>query len=274
MTRSTRSLIPLLAACLAAALLAAAASQAEDATARPAVRQIGSRKQLFIDERFVAEKHDVALVVNPPVKAGPIDVEAITAPCVVEHGGVCHLYQGLNGQTSLWTSVDGLQWKARGPIKGIDDDGPQWTSINSVFLDPKDAEYPFKGLYERIPKTIVEPTANRTHTPPVPGGLFLCRSRDGITWDYLPTVAIPFLCDTHNQMLYDPWRDRYAAYVRAFPEVSGPWKNKRCVARVETADMLALPWPHRPTSGRTSMTSPTSTMNWTSSWGPMPTIRR
>lgn len=245
MTRSTRSLIPLLAACLAAALLAAAASQAEDATARPAVRQIGSRKQLFIDERFVAEKHDVALVVNPPVKAGPIDVEAITAPCVVEHGGVCHLYQGLNGQTSLWTSVDGLQWKARGPIKGIDDDGPQWTSINSVFLDPKDAEYPFKGLYERIPKTIVEPTANRTHTPPVPGGLFLCRSRDGITWDYLPTVAIPFLCDTHNQMLYDPWRDRYAAYVRAFPEVSGPWKNKRCVARVETADMLALPWPHR-----------------------------
>ena len=114
-----QSSIPLLAACLTAVLFASAASLAEDATARPAAWQIGSRKQLFIDERFVAEKRDVALVVNPPVKAGPIDVEAITAPCVVEHGGVCHLYQGLNGQTSLWTSPDGLQWKAHGPIKGI-----------------------------------------------------------------------------------------------------------------------------------------------------------
>ncbi len=77
------------------------------------------------------------MVVNPPVKAGPIDVAAETAPCVVEHDGVCHLYQGLNGRTSLWTSTDGLQWTARGPIAGIDDNGPQWTSINSVFIDPK-----------------------------------------------------------------------------------------------------------------------------------------
>ena len=28
--------------------------------------EIGSRKQLFIDEPFVAEQRDVALVVNPP----------------------------------------------------------------------------------------------------------------------------------------------------------------------------------------------------------------
>ncbi|MFM8804925.1 MAG: hypothetical protein ACKOK8_13610 [Planctomycetia bacterium] len=210
-----------------------------------AAREIGSRKQLFIDERFVAEKRDVAIVVNPPVKAGPIGVAAETAPCVVEHGGVCHLYQGLNGRTSLWTSADGLVWKAHGPLAGVDDAGPMWTSINSVFIDPKDAEYPFKGLYEGTPKVMVEPETGRNHVAPVPGGLYLCRSRDGIAWDYLPKVAVPFVCDTQNQMLYDPWRDRYAAYVRAFPEVGGPWKHKRCVARLETADLLALPWPHR-----------------------------
>jgi hypothetical protein len=204
---------------------------------------IQSRKQLFMDERFIAERRDVELVVNPPVKAGPINVAASTAPSIVEHGGVCYLYQGLNGATSVWTSADGLDWTPRGQIAGIDDGGSMWTSINSVFVDPKEAEYPFKGLYERIPKAGVAPDGAPTLAP-VPGGLFLCRSRDGLAWEYLPGIAVPFLCDTQNQMLYDPWRDRYAAYVRAFPEIGGPYHRKRCVARVETADLYAMPWPH------------------------------
>src|SRR5688572_96765 len=33
---------------------------------------IGSRKQLFIDERFVEEAQNVILRVNPPVKHGPV----------------------------------------------------------------------------------------------------------------------------------------------------------------------------------------------------------
>jgi hypothetical protein len=205
---------------------------------------IQSRKQLFIDERFVASKRDVMLVVNPPAKAGPVNVPASTAPCIVEHEGTCFLYQGLNGVTSVWTSADGLDWMPRGQIAGIDDDGPMWTSINSVFVDPKDTEYPFKGLYERTPRVMIEPDGTRNHVAPVPGGLYLCRSRDGLAWEYLPQVAIPFTCDTQNQMLYDPWRDRYAAYVRAFPEVGGPYHCKRCVARVETTDLYAMPWPH------------------------------
>jgi len=65
-----------------------------------------------------------------------------------------------------------------------------------------------------------------------------------LNWEYLPEIAIPFLCDTQNQMLYDFWRVRYVAYVRAFPEVSGPYRYKRCVARTETADLYAMPWPH------------------------------
>jgi hypothetical protein len=41
-----------------------------------------------------------------------------------------------------------------------------------------------------------------------------------------------------------PWCDSYAAYVRAFPEVGGPYHNKRCVARTETRDPYSMPWPH------------------------------
>ena len=206
---------------------------------------IGTQKQLFIDERFIAAKRNVALTVNPPVKAGAIDVEASTAPCIVEYEGICYLYQGLNGATAVWTSADGLDWQAHGQLKGADDAGGRCTSINSVFIDPKDAAYPFKGLYEFIRQGGPRPGETSGPTQAVqPGGLYLCRSRDGLDWEYLPQVALPFLCDTQNQLLYDPWRDRYAAYVRAFPEVGGPYHFKRCVARTETDDLYAMPWPH------------------------------
>lgn len=205
--------------------------------------EIGSRKQLFIDERFMADRKAVELKVNSPVKAGAIKVEARTVPSIVERDGVCYLYQGLNGATSAWTSSDGIHWTPRGQIADADDAGEMWTSINSVFVDPKDAEYPFKGLYERTPKAGMAPDGSPTQAP-VPGGLYLCRSRDGLAWEYLPKVAVPFLCDTQNQMLYDPRRNRYAAYVRAFPEVDGPYRYKRCVARTEIDDLYAMPWPH------------------------------
>jgi hypothetical protein len=198
---------------------------------------------LLVDDRFIVGPRNVGLTVNPPVKAGQVNVEAATAPSVVEHDGVCYLYQGLNGATSVWTSADGLEWEPRGRLAGVDDAGAMLTSINSVFVDPHEPDYPLKGLYEFVPKAGIAPDGSATQSP-VPGGLYLCRSRDGLKWEYLPQVAIPFLCDTQNQMLYDLWRARYVAYVRAFPEVGGPCHHKRCVARTETNDLYALPWPH------------------------------
>ncbi|MCF7853759.1 MAG: hypothetical protein K9N51_03095 [Candidatus Pacebacteria bacterium] len=205
--------------------------------------KLKNHKQLFIDNRFIADEQGVALTVNPPVKAGPIDVDARTAPSIVEHNETCYLYQGLIYPSSVCTSTDGIAWTPPQQIVGVDDNRPMWTSINSVFMDPKESEFPFKGLYEQIPKAGVAPGGAPTQAP-VPGGLYLCRSRNGLEWEYLPELAIPFLCDTQNQMLYDPRRDRYVAYVRAFPEVGGPYRGKRCVARVETADLYAMPWPH------------------------------
>ena len=114
--------------------------------------EIGSRKQLLIDDRFITDRKAVELKVNSPVKAGAIDVEARTVPSIVERDGVRYLYQRLNGATSAWTSTDGIHWTARGQIAGADDAGEMWTTINSVFVDPKDAAYSFKGLCERTPK--------------------------------------------------------------------------------------------------------------------------
>jgi hypothetical protein len=47
----------------------------------------------------------------------------------------------------------------------------------------------------------------------------LCRSRDGLNWEYLPDVAIPFLCDTQNQLVYDPRLSRFVAWYREYYRV-------------------------------------------------------
>ena len=39
------------------------------------MHNIGTRKQVFIDDRFIVEPRNVGLVVNPPVKAGQVNVE-------------------------------------------------------------------------------------------------------------------------------------------------------------------------------------------------------
>lgn len=80
------------------------------------------------------------------------------------------------------------------------------------------------------------------------GGLYLFRSRDGLQWELVPGLPAPFLCDTHNQVFYDARRSHYAAFLRAFPRLGGPNRNKRCVARTEMTDLLQMPWPHKPSS--------------------------
>ena len=117
------------------ALLVVGASGARGADPKPdRAIEIGSRKQLLIDDRFITDKKAVELRINSPVKAGAIDVEARTVPSIVERDGVRYLYQRLNGATSAWTSTDGIHWTARGQIAGADDAGEMWTSINSVFV--------------------------------------------------------------------------------------------------------------------------------------------
>jgi hypothetical protein len=221
-----------------------------------AIIPIGSRRQLFIDWRLVSSGQNVWLTVNPPVKAGPIDLDTEHGEMasIVSHGGRHYLYMRL-GERGIGVAVseDGLKWRGvdsslfgqgrQLPLPGVDS--------GSVFTDPKDSEYPLKGIFDirqaepwgADPSKLGDIRAANGRTA-ARGGLYLFRSPDGFRWELVPGLPVPFLCDTQNQVLYDPRIDRYVAYFRAFPRLGGPHNYKRCVARTEVDDLLQMPWPH------------------------------
>jgi len=95
---------------------------------------------------LIADKRDVTLCVNPPIKAGVIDIEATTIPSIVEHEGTCYLYQGLSGPTSVWTSADGIEWEPRARSQALTTAGSMWTSISSVFIRSERRQIPIQGV--------------------------------------------------------------------------------------------------------------------------------
>jgi hypothetical protein len=164
---------------------------------------------------------------------------------------------GEEGGFGVATSEDGLAWRrpagkgvfGRGrdlPLPGVDSGG--------VFLDPKDPAYPFKGIFDvrrpapwgLDPERFGDVTPTGLTQAAARGGLLLFRSRNGLQWEAVDGLPVPFLCDTQNQVLFDPRRGRYAAYLRAFPTLDGPHRYKRCVARAETDELYRMPWPHTP----------------------------
>jgi len=98
----TAALKPLLAA--AAALLAAAA-----ATAEAPVLDVGARKQLFIDYRFIEAAEGVRLNLNPPYRTGEVlvstDAPWETKLIVASYSSVTKE----NGRVRLWYQVSGNQ---------------------------------------------------------------------------------------------------------------------------------------------------------------------
>jgi len=179
---------------------------------------------------------------------------------IVAHGGCYWMYYragGDEGGFGVAASEDGLVWR-RPP--GDDLFGPgralPLPGVDSglVFVDPKEPAYPFKGLFDirradmwgLDPGKFGDVKPNRRTEATARGGLLLFRSPDGLKWNLVDGLPVPFLCDTQNQLLYDPRIDQYVAYLRAFPTLDGPHKGKRCVVRTAMADLYNMPWPHRP----------------------------
>jgi hypothetical protein len=236
------------------------------AGSRSEARDIGNRRQLFIDDRFIARSQGVTLTLNPPAPGQPIEgpVRPYSYVSVIEHEGVCFLYYFTAGGVGVVTSDDGLTWRRPGQ-QG--DTSPclalPAAAEGTVFIDPNAADaYAFKAIFGVLNSAatasswgpgLVPITTN--DMPPVDGkqrpgeysgAMYLFRSRDGLRWEVVPKVAVPFACDTQNQVLYDSRRARYAAYLRGFPMNPGsPHRSKRVVCRTETANLLDMPWPFR-----------------------------
>jgi hypothetical protein len=234
---------------------------------------VGDRKQLFIDERFVASQEGLAFTVNPPVKREMVlrpaeneDGFQFLVSTILEVGDEYWMYyttfrtdlpKEFPGATRhvhrIAKSTDGLTWhRPRVAIIDIDrgtDNSIVMTGAHGIFfIDPKKTDgYPYWwcGHMTDRPEWPESHGALYREGGLKVGGVYLCRSMDGMKWERVKDPILPFACDTRNQAFYDPRIDKYVAYLRARPKGH---KNRE-VARAESAELVAA-WPFTPTPGR------------------------
>ena len=206
---------------------------------------VGDRKQLLIDDRFIAESKNVTLHMNRPQKMGAVLLP--DKPWESMDLGFCVSVIHHEGQYKMWymartaafdmricfaRSTDGVQWEK--PSLGvIEFDGSKDNNIVMagvmeaiVFLDPA-------GPPEARFKSITD-----MHWPdPQKAGLYVHTSPDGIHWKMAQQRVLPLLPDTANQAFYDTRLKKYVAHIRA-------WAPMRKIARLEVDD-ITKPWPFR-----------------------------
>src|SRR4051812_46629064 len=118
---------------------------------------VGDRKQLFIDRRFIAASDNVALVMNPAQKLGVV-LDSAGVPWergpagyfrVIDDGGKCKLYYGAfltTGHGLCYAeSDDGLRW-TRPNLGLVEVNGSKANNVlypdhaidGTVMVDPRD----------------------------------------------------------------------------------------------------------------------------------------
>jgi len=193
---------------------------------------VGDRKQLFLDDRFIAARERVELRVNPPRKLGPLRDERGEllqghVSRVIEDGGKVKLYLGAD-DVEVLESDDGLQFHRTGAT--LPDGG-----FPTIFLDPHEDD-PAKR-YKLFRLVSGQPFDPAVH------GVYASYSADGTTFTEVGRV-LPFFTDNPTLVHWDDRIDKYVIYTRALSYEDSD--NQRRVGRIETDDPLK-PWPYKKT---------------------------
>ena len=191
--------------------------------------EVGSRKQLFIDQRFIAKSDRVTLRTNPGQKLGQI-LDAEGKPLmghvsrVIEDQGKIRMYIG-HDDVAIFESDDGLHFKATGRSIG-------GGIFSTIFLDPHDPD-PAQRYKLFLLKS--QPTFDRATD-----GVYAFTSADGLEFTEVGRV-LPCFTDNPTIVLWDERISKYVIYLRALAYDS---PNQRRIARIEVDDPLK-PWPFR-----------------------------
>ncbi len=226
---------------------------------------IGDRRQVFVNRRFLADSKDVELVVHPPVKSGEATVkpekpwETGIGPysSVLHDGGMYHMFYHVmshaqwheakySGAICYARSKDGITWEK--PVLGIAEfNGNKDNNIilghgaggvrigqdgGMVFIDPNaPPEQRFRMLIRATD---------------VGEGLHLWSSPDGLHWKLTHKDLITARpqarghhLDTQNVLFYDPAIKKYVCYVRV--NVNEPDSQGRSVGRGESDHLGDFP---------------------------------
>lgn len=204
----------------------------------------------LMDRRVVRSSAGVRLEACAPVKAGPVLTQEepwerfyLHPHSLVDYGGEFLLYytvyivdDGPNHvATCLATSTDGLCWD-RPELGQVEYAGTRCNNLlavgGTVTIDPS------APPERRFLMTTSSACPQPGNAGPIVDGVALSTSPDGRTWTPASPALTPFTCDTNNQVLYDPAKGKYVAYLRAFP-------GRRAVAYYEPPDPFTA-WPIRP----------------------------
>lgn len=225
---------------------------------------IASRKQLFIDAKFVEKPQGVVLRMNPPIKLGPVllgtnswENGIVTgAGTVIEDGGRFRMWYTACPASGhplaafrlcYAESSDGINWVK--PNLGLYEwEGSKANNIimdsniengGGVFIDPKaPPAQRYKLLARLSEQTIAQPGRDpQVGNAPNGTGMYIYTSPDGLHWELQPTRVFPFNPDTVNMALYDDRTDKYLAFVRTWIG------DQRRVGVVEIPEILK-PWPY------------------------------
>lgn len=222
-------------------------------------RQVGDRKQLFIDRRFIAASEHVALAMNPAQKLGVV-LDAGNSPWergqggyfrIVEDGGKLKMYYGAfltTGQGLCYAeSDDGLHWTK--PALGLVEINaskvnnvlyPDDAIDATIFIDPNDVPARRYKLFRSL-----------VTSDPARAGVYASYSADGLHFTEAGRV-LPMWPETSLIADWDPRIKKYTVFLRVFVRDN---PNQRRAGRIETDDLLK-PWPYRPTDPLLSPPSP------------------
>jgi len=203
--------------------------------------EIGTVKQLFIDDLFIESSEGVALCMNPPVQHPEVlvtgdqpwernGIGAYNTVCREDDGRFRMWYDGAikgglpqEGARRLCyaESTDGIRWEK--PSLGlIEFEGSKDNNIVAPRLERqsmqggtifRDERAPSEERYKLWSK--FRPTDDQTKEGTLPG-LWAMRSPDGIHWEECPGQPNPpgTACDTQNMIFWDERIQRYVGYTR------------------------------------------------------------
>lgn len=223
---------------------------------------VGNRKQLFIDDRFIKSSKGVRLTMNSPAKIGPVILP--DRPWESEQMGYCSSVVEVNGLYKMWYRCNSVEG---GPVPPLGDgpafvcyaeskDGRNWqkpdlglinfsgSKNNNIVLDDVLEIVVFYDPHGTA-ETRYKAVANRYWPDPAKAGLYIHTSPDGIHWNISETRVLPLNPDTANQAMWDTRIKKYVAHIRAWDYTEGTALTRRKVARVEMDDILK-PWPFNP----------------------------
>jgi hypothetical protein len=225
------------------ALFAAASLVICGGIAKGGPMNIGSAKQLLVDDALIAASQGITLTMNPPRKTGercivpdrPWEGYGVCAyNTVMEDGGIYKMwYDAIANDGSRWlcyaTSTDGLQWQK--PSLGIVEfEGSKDNNI--VFPLEKRTHEPGCVFVDANPKCAPDARYKMVCTYDGPGGCetYVFQSADGLRWRPISDTPSFRNSDTGNIAFWDDRIGRYVAYIRT-------WTPMRMVGRCEFDDL-------------------------------------